>query len=41
MFSLSPLRAEAMPAQSATRYSVALARVPANDAPTYSWYLPS
>src|SRR5579872_876476 len=39
MFSLSALRATAMPGQAATRYSVTVAHVPADDAPTFTWYL--
>lgn len=39
LFSLSPLRAVALPAESATRYTVSLSGAPANNVPTFSWYL--
>jgi hypothetical protein len=38
-FTVSPITAVAVPAESATRFSVTLAGVHSNDAPTFSWYL--
>jgi hypothetical protein len=39
LFALSRITAVSVPAESATRFTVTLAGVPADDAPSFSWYL--